>query len=44
MEVGLGVSRRRRRVRAERVRRLEQQALAKLRAAVDPGLDPHPCG
>jgi DNA-directed RNA polymerase sigma subunit (sigma70/sigma32) len=31
-------------VSAERVRQLEQRALAKLRAAVDPGLDPHPCG
>jgi RNA polymerase primary sigma factor len=35
--VELGVS-------AERVRQLEQRALEKLRAAVDPGLDPHPCG
>lgn len=35
--VELGVS-------AERVRQLEQRALDKLRAAVDPGLDPHPCG
>jgi RNA polymerase primary sigma factor len=31
-------------VSAERVRQLEQRALAKLRAAVDPGFDPHPCG
>ena len=31
-------------VSAERVRQLEQRALAKLRAAVDPGLDPRPCG
>jgi RNA polymerase primary sigma factor len=31
-------------VSAERVRQLEQRALDKLRAAVDPGLDPHPCG